>query len=72
MAVYKVGSTKLEPFKPGMKTKKLNISVVTDNLNRIQSIDVEFTGVKKSFSAKDSINKAWKEVEKYFEKALKE
>lgn len=70
MTIYKVGSTKLEPFKPSMKTEKLKVVVVTDSLNRIQGIDVEFTGVKKSFTAETSINEAWNQVEKYFEKAL--
>lgn len=72
MAIYKVGSTKLEPFKPGLKTEKITISVVTDNLNRIQSIEVEdkLTQVKERFEFKASINEAWKKAENFFEKAL--
>jgi len=71
MAIYKVGSTKLEPFKPGMKTDKLKINVTTDALNRIESIDVEFTGVKETFKTGSSIKGAWKKVENYFQKVSK-
>jgi len=74
MAVYKVGSTKLEPFKPGLKSSKLKISVVTDNLNRIQFIEIEdnFTQVKEIVKFGGRKKEAWGQVEKIFEKALKD
>lgn len=72
MSVYKSGSTKLMPFKPSLRTPKMRVDVLTDNLNRIVYMIVTVGKKETPVKLKNgNIKQAWKEVKEICEKALK-